>query len=166
MEEIYAELARLLRKPNSTWEESSESFSVHVHKFFISRFGSHNTTIKSCESVILNFMSSIDFFKSSSPHCLLFGQLLAELYSGSVSIFLVETRGIIEEECGFKILSLLERKNGVEGVKIPYAKIRSIAGKFLVRGGVEAGVETFMEYLREKYPSVGLSNPSSTRSSV
>lgn len=52
----------------------------------------------------MNFMYSVDAFKLDSVHCLLFGQLLAELLTANVGLFIGDVRGIIEEECGFKIL--------------------------------------------------------------
>lgn len=104
--------------------------------------------------VILNFMFSVDAFKSESNHCLLFGQMLSEILMANVGLFIGEVRGIIEDECGFKILSALEKKSALEAIRIPYAKLRGIVAKFVSRTSVESGVEAFMEQLRDRYPTV------------
>ncbi len=99
-------------------------------------------------------MFSVDAFKSESNHCLLFGQMLSEILMANVGLFIGEVRGIIEEECGFKILNALEKKNTLENIRIPYSKLRGIVSKFVSRTSVDSGVEAFMENLRDRYPTV------------
>ena len=156
IEEIYNELSTVIRRNQDAWDQNADSFSTHVHKFFVSKFSSQKNNLRSCESVILNFMYSIDSFKNESPHCLLFGQLLAELFTGNVSIFVAELRSIIQDECGFKILQQLEKKNGIEQVKVPVSKLKPIISKFVTRKGFDSGVEAFMEHLKEKFPTVSI----------
>lgn len=130
-----------------------------MHKFFIGKFASTSATsgnLRSCESVIMNFMYSLEAYKLECPHCLLFASLLADLYGFNVLLFICDLRQIIQEDCGYKILEQLEKKNGIEHVQIPYAKIKNVAGRFISRNKVSEGVEVFMDKLRETHPSVGL----------
>lgn len=79
---------------------------------------------------------------------------MAELYTPAVPLFIGDLRTIIEDECGFRILSHIEKKGGVDFVKIPYTKIKSIIGRFVHNRGIDNGVEAFSAQLREKFPTV------------
>ena len=74
--------------------------------------------------------------------------------TANVGLFIGELRNIIEDDCGFKILAQLEKKGSLEGVRIPYSKVRSVVGKFVARNAVENGTEAFMESLKNQYPTV------------
>lgn len=91
---------------------------------------------------------------------MLFGQLLSELYEANVLAFIGELRSLIESECSFKILAVMT-KSGVEGVKIPYSKIRSIVDKIVIRNELENSLETFMEKLKQQHPTVMASHEAS-----
>ena len=80
--------------------------------------------------------------------------MISELLTSNVGLFIGELRNIIEDDCGFKILGQLEKKSNLEGVRIPYSKVRSIVGKFVARTAVESGTEAFMESLKNQYPTV------------
>lgn len=99
-------------------------------------------------------MTSVDSFKVENGHCLLFGQMMAEMMEGNVGVFIGELRGIVEDECGFKILQQLEKRGGLDGVRIPYSKIKGIISKFITQSGVESGVEVFMTQIKERFPNV------------
>jgi len=153
VEEIFHELSKLIRKNTAGWDQNG--LGIVVQRYFEQRFPASKNNLKLCESTILNFLFSVDSYKADSAHCLLFGQLMADLYTPAVPLFIGDIRSTIEEECGYKILDQMERKNGIEMVKIPYAKIKGILSRIVnARGGMDTGVEAFSIQLRERFPTV------------
>lgn len=116
--------------------------------------------MKPCESVlifnktILDFIHSVDRYKGESEHVLLFGQLLAEMYEANVIVFIGELRNIIETDCRMSILSHLDKAQNANAIRIPYAKIKSVISKFVLRNSVDNSVELLMEQLKTRYPTV------------
>lgn len=103
----------------------------------------------------MDFIHSVEKHKDESEHVMLFGQLLAEMYEANVSVFIGELRNIIEGDCRISILSQLEKHQNVNGIRIPYAKIKSVIGKFVLRKSVDNSVELIMDQLKTRYPTVG-----------
>jgi hypothetical protein len=155
IEEIFNDISKLMKRSVSGWDNSG--LSTVILRYFEQKFPASKTNLKLCESMILNFLYSVDVYKSECQHCLLFGQLCAELYTPAVPLFIGDLRTIIEDECGFRILSHIEKKGGVDFVKIPYTKIKNIIGRFVQNRGVDNGVEAFSAQLREKFPTVNIS---------
>ena len=151
VEEIFHEVSKAVKK--QSWDTTTP-FGDMVHKYFLARFKDKSNALKSCESTILNFMYSVDSFKAENSHCLLFGQLMAEVFSSNVPVFIGELRTVLEDECGFKLISMLEKKAGLDGVRLPYAKLRGIISKFVTKGGMDTGTESFMDQLRNAYPTL------------
>lgn len=102
---------------------------------------------------ILDFMYSVEKYKSENNHVLLFGRLLCEIYEPNVLVFIGELRALIEADCNMKILTLMDR-GGLDGARISYNRIRAIVDKVVVRNSMENSVEIFMEKLKQKYPTV------------
>ena len=102
----------------------------------------------------MDFIHSVDRHKTESEHVMLFGQLLAEMYEANVCVFIGELRNIIESDCRMNILSQLDKHNNVNSIRIPYTKIKSVIGKFVLRNTVDNSVELFMDQLKTRYPTV------------
>ena len=94
---------------------------------------------------------------------LLFGQLLAEMYEANVIVFIGELRNIVETDCRMTILSQLDKSQNVNAIRIPYAKIKSVISKFVLRNSVDNSVELLMEQLKTRYPTVKRELPASHR---
>ena len=104
---------------------------------------------------MINFLYSIELYKEECPLSLIFGQLLAEMYGSDLTIFVSELRMMVQEEVGKNLIKHVSNKPSLDTYKIPFKKIRKIISVFLSKGTmIEHSVESFMQLLIEKHPSL------------
>lgn len=112
--------------------------------------------MKRCEQTITNFIYSIDTYKEDCLLALLFGQLLAEIYGSDLLIFVSELRMMIQSETRKSLLKVLQKRNDLNTYNIQYNKVRNIISVFLASGNVGHSVDSFMELLLQKYPTINI----------
>jgi hypothetical protein len=95
-------------------------------------------------------------YKEQCLLCLLFGQLLAEIYGSDLLIFLSELRMMIQTETRKSLLKVLQKRNDLDSYNIQYNKVRSIISVFLASGNMGHSVDSFMELLLQKYPTINI----------
>lgn len=155
IEEIYEKISKLSKRKFSLIFREQEGFSNFAHDYFESKFDQNKTgNLKKCEHTIVNFLYSIEQYKSESLSAQLFGQILAEMYGSDLTIFVTELRISIQDEMRKKILKHLEKRPNLKKFKIPYRKLGQIIGMFLAKGTMEHSIESFMTLLVEKYPEI------------
>ena len=154
-EEIYDKIGKLSRRQFQIIFREEHGFSDYVLNFFKDKLDSKaKGGLKKCEHTIINFMYSIEVYKEKSLLCLIFGQLLAEMYGSDFTIFVSELRNMIQETTRKNLLKHLDRRNTLSTFKIPFNKLKEIIETFLSKGTIERSTESFIALLIERYPSV------------
>lgn len=128
----------------------------HVLKYFKQLNEPRTKSVKMLENTILDFVFSLECYKRDCLLCLMFGKMLSEIYAIQAVLFGASIRAIIEEECNWKLAYLAVKKNGLDNVRIPFTKLRTIAHRFVVKGGLDQSSDLFIQNLLERYPNVKL----------
>lgn len=97
-EEIYEEVGKLTKRQFQLSFRDEHGFSTFVHRFFKEKLENGKCALKKTEQVITNFIYSVDSYKEECMLCLLFAQLLAEIFSSDLLIFASELRMMIQSE--------------------------------------------------------------------
>lgn len=155
-EEIYESIGKLSKRQFKANFRDENGFSTYVHKFFKKKLDQGRGGIKKCEQTITNFLYSIDIYKENCLLCLLSGQLLAEMYGSELLIFVSELRMMIQTETRKSLLKVLQKKNDLESYNIQYNKVKDIIRVFLASGNMGQSVDSFMQLLLQKYPTINI----------
>jgi hypothetical protein len=155
-EEIYEEIGKLTKRQFQLNFRDEHGFSTFVHKYFKDKLESGKGALKKSEQVITNFIYSVDNYKEECLLCLLFAQLLAEIFSSDLLIFVSELRMMIQSETRKSTTRYLQKNNDLDGFNIQYNKVRNIIGVFLAKGSMGHSVDSFMELLLQKYPTINI----------
>ena len=155
-EEIYESIGKLSKRQFQLNFREEHGFSTYVHKFFKEKLENGKGALKKCEQVITNFIYSLDNYKEECLLCLLFGQLLAEIYSSDLLIFVSELRMMIQSETRKSMLRVLTKQSDLDDYQIHYNKVRQVISVFLASGNVGHSVDSFMELLVQKFPTINI----------
>jgi hypothetical protein len=155
-EEILEKIGKMSKKKFQYIFREEHGFSHFVHSYFEKKLGATTKgKLKKCENTMINFLYSIELYKEECPLSLIFGQLLAEMYGSDLTIFVSELRMMVQEEVGKNLIKHVSNKPSLDTYKIPFKKIRKIISVFLSKGTmIEHSVESFMQLLIEKHPSL------------
>lgn len=153
-EEIFESIGKLSKRKFQLNFREENGFSTYVHKYFKNKLDKGRGGIKKCEQTITNFLYSIDIYKEDCKLCLLSGQLLAEMYGSDLLIFISELRMMIQTETKRSLLKVLQKRNDLDTFNIQYNKVKDIISVFLASGNMGQSVDSFMELLLQKYPTI------------
>lgn len=153
IEDVYGALGRL--KPKKLYESIFNEH--HLSKFIYDQFVTvpeNSNLVKNQEKVLMNFIHSIESYKTESTHVMLFGQIISGIVAVEGVGFLIDLRGFIEQELNLTISKAINDFNmQLENIVINYTQLRSITDKVFGYGAYESRNE-FLDTIKEAFPEI------------
>lgn len=105
----------------------------------------------------MNFIHSVECYKTESTHVMLFGQIISGIVSVEGVGFLIDLRGFIEQELNISIDKAINNLSmKLEQIALTYTQLKTITEKVFGYGAYESRNE-FLDSVKEFFPDLSAS---------